>query len=227
MKDPAFLFYTNDFDSGTKFLSNEQLGIYVRLLMAQHQHGRLTEKQVVFISGRFDDDIMLKFKKDERGLFYNERLEIEVQKRKAFAESRRNNVKKRYSTNVETSVATSVDTSVPLMENTNKDEITVSPNGFMANSEHLSLPITEIQINSSIEYIGITKYKRVNAEFIVKLWEVFKVKEFTGKKWYNNTGAVFTHFLNSLKYEKIEDVKASAPVKHNDTKANNILKLTD
>ncbi len=90
-KDPAFLFYTNDFDSGTKFFSDEQLGKYIRLLMAQHQHGHLTENQVIFICKSYDKDVMSKFRKDSGGLWYNERLEIEINKRKNFVESRSKN----------------------------------------------------------------------------------------------------------------------------------------
>lgn len=90
-KDPAFLFYTNDFSTGTQFLTDEQLGKYLRLLMAQHQHGRLTEKQVLFICKSYDNDILIKFKKDDNHMFFNERLEEEIFKRKKFTESRSNN----------------------------------------------------------------------------------------------------------------------------------------
>ena len=90
-KDPAFLFYTNDFQSGTLFFTDEQVGKYLRLLMAQHQHGHLTEKQVLFICKTYDEDIMLKFQKDEQGLFYNAKLESLILKRKNFSESRKNN----------------------------------------------------------------------------------------------------------------------------------------
>jgi len=53
-QDPAFLFYTGDFTTGTQFFSNEQIGIYLRILMAQHQHGHLTEKQILHISKSYD-----------------------------------------------------------------------------------------------------------------------------------------------------------------------------
>jgi len=92
-KDPAFLFYSNDFISGTQFLTDEQVGIYIRLLCAQHQHGRLTEKQVNFICKTHDDEVLLKFKRDDEGLLYNERLEIEINRRKLYSESRANNRK--------------------------------------------------------------------------------------------------------------------------------------
>lgn len=229
MKDPAFLFYTNDFDSGTKFLTNEQLGIYVRVLMAQHQHGRLNEKQILFIMGKMDEEVILKFKKDDKGLYYNERLENEINRRKAFSESRRENVKKRYnSTSVDTSVNTSVDTSVLLMENENKtinNTIINVKNGFFPNAENMGLELSEINIDACIQYLHLTKQKKVDKAFICKLWQIFKLKEFTGLKFYNSEADIFTHFLNSLKYEKIDDTKQ--PIKHNDSKAKNILSMTD
>jgi len=95
-QDPAFLFYTNDFLSGTQFFTDEQLGKYLRLLMAQHQHGHLSEKQVIFICKSKDEEVMSKFIKDENGLYFNERLQIEIEKRKSFAISRSNNKKGKF-----------------------------------------------------------------------------------------------------------------------------------
>lgn len=92
-KDPAFMFYTNDFISGTQFFTDEQTGIYIRLLCAQHQHGRLSEKQVNFICKSQDKEVMQKFTKDDNGFYYNIRLENEISKRKSYAESRSNNRK--------------------------------------------------------------------------------------------------------------------------------------
>ena len=43
------------------------------------------------ICGSYDADVFAKFTKDEEGYFFNERLSLEVQKRKAYSESRRNN----------------------------------------------------------------------------------------------------------------------------------------
>jgi hypothetical protein len=115
-------------------------------------------------------------------------------------------------------------------ENENENRELIEPknsflsSGFMAGSDQLKISISKTQINAAIEYLGITKRKTVSAEFILKLWEVFKVKEFTGKKWYNDENAVFTHFLNSLKYEKIDDAKPAA-AKPNDEKARRIIGL--
>jgi len=93
--DPAFLFYTGDFTTGTQFLTDEQVGKYLRLLMAQHQHGHLTEKQMMQICKTHDPDIFEKFVNDSNGLFFNQRLELEIIKRKTFTESRANNRRKK------------------------------------------------------------------------------------------------------------------------------------
>ena len=91
-KDPAFLFYSNDFDSKTKFFTNEQVGKYIRLLIAQHQHGHLTIEQMVFLTGTLDEIIKEKFSIDDQGKFFNERLEAEIIKRSRFTKSRINNL---------------------------------------------------------------------------------------------------------------------------------------
>ena len=90
-KDPALLFYTSDFLTGTMFLSDEQVGKYIRLLCAQHQKGRLEEKDMLNICKTHDNDVFSKFKKDSDGLYYNERMEMEATKRKNYSESRRKN----------------------------------------------------------------------------------------------------------------------------------------
>lgn len=90
-KDPAFNFYTNDFDQKTKFFTHEQVGMYLRLLMAQHQHGHLTEAQMMYICGRYDKDVFSKFDRDPAGNFFNDRLEREIEKRREYSESRKKN----------------------------------------------------------------------------------------------------------------------------------------
>ena len=97
MKDPAFLFYSSDFLSGTMLMSDEEIGQYIKLLCLQHQKGHLKEKDMLNICKTYNEEIFSKFKKDEEGNYYNERLENEINKRKAYSESRRNNRKKKNS----------------------------------------------------------------------------------------------------------------------------------
>jgi uncharacterized protein YdaU (DUF1376 family) len=92
-KDPAFLFYSSDFLTGTMFMSDEQVGKYIRLLCAQHQKGRLTEKEMINICKTYDEDIFSKFEKDEQGMYYNLRCEVEIEKRKKYSLSRSTNRK--------------------------------------------------------------------------------------------------------------------------------------
>lgn len=96
-KDPAFLFYSNDFISGTFTMTDEQVGKYMRLLCIQHQKYRLTEKELFNLSGK-DEDIISKFEKEtyeDKIYYFNIRLREEANKRKNFTESRRKNLDKR------------------------------------------------------------------------------------------------------------------------------------
>jgi len=90
MKDPAVLFYTSDFLSGTYTMSDEQTGKYIRLLCFQHQHGKLSQKDMLSICKAYDVEIWSKFR-SENNFFYNERMLIESEKRKKYSESRRKN----------------------------------------------------------------------------------------------------------------------------------------
>jgi hypothetical protein len=115
-KDPAFLFYSSDFLTGTLLMSMEQKGKFITLLCIQHQKGHLSEKDMLHICGSYDEDVFTKFQKDEQGKFYNIRLEEEVDKRKAYSESRRKNRKKKEDMN-NTSLSY-----VEHMENENENE---------------------------------------------------------------------------------------------------------
>ena len=95
MKDPAFLFYSSDFLSGTMLMTDEEIGQYIKLICLQHQKGHLKEKDILNICKTHNEEIFSKFKIDEEGNYYKERLETEINKRKAYSESRRNNRKKK------------------------------------------------------------------------------------------------------------------------------------
>ena len=102
-KDPAFLFYSSDFLTGTALMSDEQVGKYIKLLCYQHQKGHLTERDMLKICSTHDEDILSKFEKDENGLYFNARLQQEVEKRKAYSESRRQNRIKKDMNNISNS----------------------------------------------------------------------------------------------------------------------------
>ena len=94
-KDPAFLFYYQDFLVGTEFMTAEEVGCYIRILCHLADKGRLSLKHMQSICKgyAFTDDLKSKFLTDKDGLFYHGRLSFEVQKRKDYTQSRRDNAK--------------------------------------------------------------------------------------------------------------------------------------
>jgi len=96
-KDPAVLFYSNDFLSGTYTMTNEQVGKYIRLLCLQHQKGKLTEKDMYYICTTYEVEIFGKFERDGE-YYFNKRMFDEAEKRKKYSESRKKNISKRYET---------------------------------------------------------------------------------------------------------------------------------
>lgn len=93
MKDPAFLFYPNDYLGGTLGMTFEEKGAYIELLMVQFNRGHMSTHMIGQVVGQLWESVKDKFILDENGLYYNARLEVEQNKRKAFSDSRRNNLK--------------------------------------------------------------------------------------------------------------------------------------
>lgn len=94
-KDPAFLFYPNDWLGGTLGMTLEQKGAYIELLMLQFNRGHMTKDMIGHVlgqeGGRIFGQIKNKFQIDENGNYFNARLEEEQNKRKSFVLSRKNN----------------------------------------------------------------------------------------------------------------------------------------
>lgn len=90
-KDPAVLFYTEAYLVGTKLMTYEQKGKYMDLLCLQHQQGHLSEDDMIAICGGYDKRIFDKFVIDADGMYYNERMEEEAIRRKAYTDSRHQN----------------------------------------------------------------------------------------------------------------------------------------
>jgi len=95
-KDPAFLFYPGDWLSGTMYLTHEQKGAYMDLLILQFNCGKFTEaqaKQVLSICFDVAWPMLQKKFKKEGEVYFNVRLQTEIEKRKKFTQSRRDNAK--------------------------------------------------------------------------------------------------------------------------------------
>lgn len=102
-KDPAFLFYPNDWIGGTMGMTFEEKGCYMELLMLQFNNGRFTKKQAErVLNESFKsvwENIRNKFLTDGN-VFWNKRLEEEKEKRIQYTESRRISRTKSHEDNV-------------------------------------------------------------------------------------------------------------------------------
>lgn len=204
MKDPAFLFYPSDFLTGTMAMPFEERGKYITLLCFQHQSGRMSEETIRFLVGSFSDMLRLKFSVDENGLFYNDRLEIEIEKRNSFLESRRNNGRLGGRPKNEEKPLGKPNgkpkTNLPVNVNRNRNEVIFS-SSFSSEflkvwNELLESPKWKKKPNSAIQK-SIDQLSRFDEAFSIKLIEkaisgdyqgvIFDNTEIEYSKWKNNS----------------------------------------
>lgn len=215
-KDPAFLFYPNDWIGGTMGMTFEEKGAYVELLMLQFNRGHMTEHMIAQTVGQIWVKIQVKFRMDSQGLWYNPRLDEEKEKRQEFTKSRRNNV---LGTNQYTKKNGHIKGHMTShMEDVNVD---VNKTNSLENKEGVggkknskgwcqkpgenehSLDLPEIKLNSVIELIRIASGKSPTKEEVLGLWMVFKIQNFTGENFYQSPEKTFSHFVNWSKQQKI------------------------
>lgn len=121
-KDPAFLFYPNDWNGGTMTMSRHLKGCYIDLLVAQFNSGPLSLEEIKTVLGTdfaIWGALTKKFKKTDTGLFFNERLEIEKSKRVEYSKSRSENRKKGKNSTYERTYENHM---ISHMENENENE---------------------------------------------------------------------------------------------------------
>lgn len=216
-KDPAFLFYSNDFITGTYTMSDEQVGKYIRLLCLQHQIGKLTEKHMLHICRTYDEDIFSKFRQED-GFFFNERLLEESNKRKRYCESRKKNKEKKDMKNIcETYEATYVQH----MENENENiNNSLNNNTLTIKKGEKSFPksndvgeLPSVIIKSIIDLVGVINKVKLSESEIKSLWETFKVQYLDGTKYYANENSIHRHFINWAKNQNIKHGKSNSKTK--------------
>ena len=97
MNAPAFQLYAQDFLTGCIFLTNEEVGIYIRILTKQWTDGKIPKKRLGFLVGfewvNFSDELKQKFIEDD-DFIYNKRLEFEREKLAGFHKKQAENGKK-------------------------------------------------------------------------------------------------------------------------------------
>jgi len=195
-KDPAFLFYTQDFSTGTQFFTDEQVGKYIRLLMAQHQHGHLTENQVLIICKSYDNDVLSKFSKDSDGKWFNERLETEIVKRQKYAESRGKNGKSKKIISKSYDNHSENENTVFVFDNNNTQ--------YSNNSKSENIELSVSDINKAIEIYKFRKGVLLNSVQIADMFSAFKLQSLDGKTFHSDTSEIIKHFKNWLPLQKVE-----------------------
>jgi uncharacterized protein YdaU (DUF1376 family) len=167
-KDPAVLFYSNDFLSGTFTLTNEQVGKYIRLLCIQHQKGFLNEKDMMNICKSYDEDIFLKFENQD-GKYVNLRMLQESEKRRLYSESRRKNREKVVS-DIKTDISEkdmipNEKTYVKHMENENENiDVIENKNEMIATEKKIDFDLLLQHWNNFAKQVGIPEIKAITDE---------------------------------------------------------------
>lgn len=97
MKDPAFLFYPNDFTSTTATLNMKEKGQYITILCYQHQFGHQSKDTIKrLIRGTPTQAVMDLLTQDDQGLFYSPSLEAEIERRAKVSKRQSDIAKKRW-----------------------------------------------------------------------------------------------------------------------------------
>lgn len=93
--NPTVDWFFNDWAGGTSILSRHLKGCYMDLLHAQFNNGHISLDEIKTVLGSdFSawNTLQKKFATDEKGLFYNKRLEKEILKKKSYSKSRKKNL---------------------------------------------------------------------------------------------------------------------------------------
>jgi len=218
-KDPAFLFYPNDWLGGTMGMSFEEKGAYLELLLAQFNRGHMTEDMIRHMVGHLWDKLKVKFLVDEQGLYYNGRLKVEHERRKNYSESRRNNIK---GLNQHTKKAGHMNghmENVNINENENVFEVKDRGSGkekwnTRPGQEFLELDLDETKAGAVRQLFKFTKNHNLTNEELKLLWYVFKAQHFNGENYYATAAKAKSHFLNWSKTQNI-DGKSNSTTKAN------------
>jgi hypothetical protein len=68
---------------------------------------------------------------------------------------------------------------------------------------NFQIELPELKINTAIEYLSRTRKTEADRDLVISLFTAFKEKNFTGEKPYSSEAKIFSHFFETLKFEKI------------------------
>lgn len=213
-KDPAFLFYYQDFLVGIDDMTNEEAGAYIRCLCIQAAKGGVSEDHMKNICKSHEIHMKLRkkfFLDEQSGLLKNIRLEKEVGKRKNFVNSRAiNRLGKKKEITYENHMKNTSKSYEKHMENENSNVFVLDNKG--AEKEIWNTKPTTKDLNGLPENFkqlaneaiftqtrSLTSDKEIN-----RLWELFKGENLIGQEYYQRKENVYQHFIRALKKQKFK-----------------------
>lgn len=222
-KDPAVLLYVQDFLVGTSLLNALQKGHYITLLCYQQQSptGSLKPEQVKILMGRDYAKnwpvIAPKFNQDNNG-FYNERMRLEIERRQKNSVRQSDRAKERWDKKngchgiAENNATAMQSAGNAFLETAIETETKGGARKWKTKPDEsfIDLELPEIKQGAVIELFSITKNKAVSKVQVLGLWSIFKQQNFTGEKYYSSENEAYSHFINWVKSQKIEDIKAKS-----------------
>lgn len=225
-KNPMFSFYVNDFEGGTRHMTDAEVGCYIRLLLAQFNSKNGTLPLDENFLQRFSDSfkeswpiVKEKFNQIGNKTIQNERLEKERVKKLIFTQHQSENAKigaKKRSANAQPTLshpdANATAKQTPLGYGYGKEKgekegmggkevLTIPITGFFSDKLDKTIILTEIQVGATIRFIHLTCKVDLLEKDIGDNWEAFKIRQFNIHEWYNSFERLLNHFRNSLKLE--------------------------
>ena len=79
-------------------------------------------------------------------------------------------------------------------------------------------PAPKTKINSAIEMLKITNNVDVGEKQVITMWDIFKDQNLTGKRYYPDKDAVYSHFLNWIIKKDFKNQKNGTDSKKTGTK---------
>ncbi len=210
-KDPAFLFYPNNWMGGTMIMTRHQKGCYMDLLIAQFNNGPLSLETIKSVLGTDQAAwtvLSKKFKQDSDGNFFNEKLATEMKKRQKFTKAQKERIEKYWEGKKDTNECTTVNTTeysteVPIsISNSNKDS-TLFEKGVQGEklSDHV--------IQKTIEFLKITGQRDLNEKEVLEYWKAFLIHS-EGEAHANERDKI-KHFRSWLKMQPNGKINRTSP----------------
>jgi hypothetical protein len=210
-KDPATLWYWNDWIGGTMTMTRQEKGAYMDLLTAQFNSGHLTDTQIKKLLGQ-DQGLWVtvlreKFLVDGDGKYYNKRLDDEIKKRRAFSLKQSLNGQKggRKKGLAIPTLKPNESLLEDEIENEDENKIELSKNGFFSDTISKETGLSEMQVNATIEFISLICKVTVTEKDVGEQWKAFKIQQLGKHEWYNSFESLLSHFRNSLKLLMIKN----------------------